>query len=127
MRLRNTKHYRKRTVTEMHCEISYKSEFLHNNFYQFPDFQLMTTNVAPPTINELLNDLLNKLDKPATINTNNNNTQEDTTPILNNILNTINTNDNKLNDFIKEHQLKNKIIINKLDNILKATTEHQYK
>ena len=55
MRLRNTKHYRKRTVTEMHCEISYKSEFLRNNFYQFPDFQLMTTNVAPPTINELLN------------------------------------------------------------------------
>jgi hypothetical protein len=74
------------------------------------------------TIKELLNDILNKLDNPATINDNNNNKQEDTTPIINNILNTINNNDNKLNDFIKEQQLKNKIIINKLDNILKAIT-----
>ena len=38
------------------------------------------------------------------------------------MLNTINNNDNTLNDFIKGQQIKNKIIINKLDNILKAIT-----
>lgn len=74
------------------------------------------------TIKEILNDILNKIDKSQTADNNNNNKHEDTQPILNAIVNGINNNDNKLNDFIKEQQLKNKIIINKLDNILKAIT-----
>ena len=47
---------------------------------------------ASKTIKELLSDILNKLDKPQSVAQDNNN-------------------DNKLNEFIKQQDLKNKIII----------------
>ena len=72
------------------------------------------------TIKELWNEIILKLDKTPTAN---NNTQEETATILNNILNKLdNNNENNLNDFIKEQQVKHRIIINKLDNLIKALT-----
>ena len=64
-----------------------------------------------------------KLDKTPTANNNNNNTLEEITTILNNISNQLDNNaDNKLNDFIKEQQLKHKIIIHKLNNLKMVLT-----
>ena len=49
--------------------------------------------------------------------------QEELTKILYSILNKLdNNNDNNLNEFIKQQDLKNKIIINKLDKLIQAIT-----
>ena len=61
------------------------------------------SNSKERTIKELLSDILNKLDKPQSVAQDNNN-------------------DNKLNEFIKQQDLKNQIIINKLDKLLQAIT-----
>ena len=88
------------------------------------------------TIKELLQDILNKLNNTPTTNNNNNKTMEDIEPILNNIYKQMDeTHENvllshrarkedheQITEFIKQQELKNKIIINKLDNILKAIT-----
>ena len=48
---------------------------------------------------------------------------EELTKLLYSILNTLdNNNDNNLNEFIKQQDLKNKIIINKLDKLIQAIT-----
>lgn len=70
------------------------------------------------TIKEILHDILNKLNNTTLKDNNNNKTRDEIEPILNNILEQLDH--EKTNEFIKEQQLKNKIIINKLDNILKA-------
>ena len=88
------------------------------------------------TIKEMLQDILNKLNNTPTTNNNNNKTQEDIEPILNNIYKQMDeTHENvllshrarkedheQITEFIKQQELKNKIIINKLDNFLKAIT-----
>ena len=49
--------------------------------------------------------------------------QEELTKILYSILNKLdNNNDNNLNEFIKQQDFKNKIIINKLDKLIQAIT-----
>ena len=59
------------------------------------------SNSKEKTIKELLSEIINKLDKPKTQDK---------------------SNDNILNDFIKQQDLKNKIVINKLDKLLQAIT-----
>ena len=88
------------------------------------------------TIKEILNDILNKLNNTPTTNNNNNKTREEIEPILNNIYKQMDEthvhilsihrarkgDHEQITEFIKQQELKNNIIINKLDNILKAIT-----
>ena len=96
--------------------------------------EIDNTNVDTPkekTIKDLITDILTKLDKihytppPDKDNTTNNITErlEHLNNNINSLLNNSNTTtDTELQEFIKKQNLQNKIILNKIDNIIKAIT-----
>lgn len=88
------------------------------------------------TIKDLLNEINLKLDKTPTANNSNNNIQEEITTILNNLFKQMDEtheyiilshrerkqDHEQTNEFIKQQELNNTIIINKLDRIINAVT-----
>lgn len=90
-----------------------------------------TTQTDNKSIKILLNEIIINLQALTDItNTNNENTRDILQHINNKVDNTITninnngdiTQDNNLTDFIKKQNLQNKIITNKLDNVIKAIT-----
>ena len=121
-----------RSKTILKCENSpiggfYKQEqvnILENKIDNYEDLEKEDEDVEQPqvvtkilekekTIKELLTEINNKMDKPQDFKTTE--AQEELTKILHSILE-----NNKLDNFIKEQQLKNRIIITKLDALINA-------